>query len=1080
MKLNQKTRIAALLMLALTVLVCVALAACETTDNTTKVLATLPEGTLKLGSKVRVSALAADGSECAIKFDETKYGKIIQVDGMEVTVIGDVKQSTEIELTVYSVDNEKATTTVKITVVPSTDGTIVINSDIGYVLDVGKSATLTLSDNSGKLEVTYSIDGGLTFSTECPYLSYSSRASVLSVVTSPLQDLPVIVKIRDTANGIFGTATFTVKGLVNISLSLEKTSLQKPSETATDKTTGSTTLNVTVSNGAEVEFETSSDMIEVSKVDGKYVVSLVKDVRFDTTATITAKLKDNPNIKKEVTVKLLQTRGNQEPVIGGNTGITLTKESLAQVGNASITATGSLSDITLTVASSKEEKQQYDMLVKMSPDRWYGEWNIKGSKIKTFDTYIKSASTVKITDASGSTTDVNVMDRLYIGIDNKVASKTVKDTDSVPVLWQNQHLWNHLTSSYITVDDFNYESDIDATELGFVSRGTSNTQMAVFKYRYDATNEQTAYLFAYIKQSLTSLLGGDDAIEELYLVADSEGVLGLYAKTYVAEYWGTEDNTPVQGEQPVSKSWSTVAITFSDIGTTVVEDPAPYKNVDSSMFKTFYPYLEEALNDIKESKNYKFIAEDTSTRAPAINEDDYTVSTNAMSGSSAAIATYAATSSNYYNKNSTTGLNGQAATGTMGYVVANRENPFVLLEEVGKYESSMDDKVYHFTYTGYKGFGSGSTAYYEEFAYNYDFDGFVGTRKVNADISTILPVFDFDHNLFVCKGVNEVNGRMVITFELQDPSLTYDVVQQMSLDKQRNSASGDSQKSVQINIAEDPDNKDHYIIVSTSYPYSFAGGTYAGYITTYYYDIGTTSLSEETVFGTNEDGTIKYQQRVLPTSWSQVKHGGDSNLNYYYYLHSTVVKDYPGMYDSDKGEYVKNGDPKLTSSMMDVVINDVFGDNKVYMPGPDFFLALFDDSMSGPWFDFTRTGKDSAGNDVYIDEISFNVDVPNIDDNKVLTNEEYVKIINNIKASFEAWNEAHKTELGLTKDSETGKWNKGWNFSEQNSTSLSDFAYNDVSNRRAVFTCEGLTIVIDNIRTAYFYITVYNAGEWNV
>lgn len=1064
MKLNSKTRIALLLVLTMMVFVSVALVACQ--QNAGEIKVGIPEGTYKLGNKISLVALATDGSNCALKVD-AKYADLLKIDGMTITVIGDVDEPTDVTVVVYAIGNEKLYTEVTLHLVPATDGAIRITSKSGYVVDIGKPLELAVTPENGNYVVTYSTDGGETFLANCDYLSYSPRTKMLSLVTSPLQDTTVIVKFADkTDSTVFGTKEFVVKGLVSVNLSLDKTSLQKATEANPDADEANLTAWAT--GGAELVFATSSDLIEVVEEGKGYIVRLKGDVRFDTTATITASLKDNANISKTISVRLLQTRGNQEPVEGKN-GIKLTKENLGEISNASITSTGVLSDITLTVSNGREDKNSYEMLVKMAQDRWYGAWNIMGKKLVTSDTYVKSATTVNARDESGNIVAKNVMDRLYINSKNQLASKTVKNSASVPTLWENQHLWNHLTTSYLTVDDFNFDEEVDAAALGYVSRGTSNTSMSAFKYRFDASDEQTAYLFAYIKQSLTPLAGGDDAIEDLWVIVDSEGVLGIYAKTYVESYWGTEDNTPVQGSEPVSKSWSTIMLTLSDIGTTTVADPAPY----TVGTRDVYTILEKSLSYMKDSKSYKFMAVDTATRAPTVNEDDYTISGGVGSGStgSGSSSGSATHSGKFYDHVDSVGLNGQAATGTMGYVVANTANPFVLFEQVGKYDSSMDDNIYHFTYTGYKGFTDGSgAAYYEEFAYNSKIDGFAGTRIVNADISTLLPLFNFSTALFKYDSMKMDGERDVHTFSLIDPTLTFEVVQQMSLDKQRNSASSSAENTVQISVAYDTSKEKSdpsaYTIVSTSYPYSFAGGTYAGYITTYYYGIGTTTITENEVFGN------KYQQRVLPTSWAEVAHKG-----YYYYLHTSEVKAYPGMYDKETGKYIEGGDQKLTNSNMDTVFTDVFKDNYKYLPGPQFFLELFNDKLSGPWYDYTNTGKDSAGNYTYTEEVSITVQVDNVDENKVLSNEEYVNCINAIIAKFNQWNEANASVLGLTKD-DKGNWIGGWTFSKANSTALEGFAYDDVSNRRAVFTCDGLTIVIENIRSPYFYITIYNAGEW--
>lgn len=92
MKLNSKTRIALLLVLTMMVFVSVALVACQ--QNAGEIKVGIPEGTYKLGNKISLVALATDGSNCALKVD-AKYADLLKIDGMTITVIGDVDEPTD-------------------------------------------------------------------------------------------------------------------------------------------------------------------------------------------------------------------------------------------------------------------------------------------------------------------------------------------------------------------------------------------------------------------------------------------------------------------------------------------------------------------------------------------------------------------------------------------------------------------------------------------------------------------------------------------------------------------------------------------------------------------------------------------------------------------------------------------------------------------------------------------------------------------------------------------------------------------------------------------------------------------------
>lgn len=1051
MKLNYKSRNLALVVLTLILAVSLVLVACNEINDVTINVADL-EDTYQIGDSVRIIAVLSDGSEYVVSVDD-KYSDIVKVDGTKVTVIGDVSESKTIEIKITSKANSSISKTINMTVVPSTStGNISITSD-SYTIDIGKSVELK-TNPSGAWDIQYSLDGA-TFSDTCEYLNYSKTTGKLSLATSPATDTVVIVKLYSKEDSsLYGTKEYTVKGLVSIDLSIDSDKLQQNSETLP----ASATLTANVTGNAEIVVSCVSELVKITdNADGTYKVALTQAVKFTQNVIITASLVSNPDVTAKLTLTLVQTRSDNAPV-SSDKGITLTQDNLAAIGNASITVAGSLHDKVQTTATNRIDTQSYDMKVIMEQDKWYGQWNVAGRKLVTKDTYVKGTKSATVTaydyEGNASLLTGSVMDRLYVDIHNKVTSKTVTDYQSIPSVWELQHLWNHMSD--FSVDWFEYDAEFDQDAIQaisdkFVSRDTNDDTLVAFKFKSEAYDLQAAYLFAYLLQSFTPLASTSDTLENLYLICDTEGIVGIYGVTVVAKYWGTEDNTPVDGEEPISTSWTEVALVFSGVGTSTVPTPAAYENTDD---ETEFQYLVEALNDIKAAKNYSFTALETATRAPSNDEGDY--STESLSLTTASVETRDATalSGNYYNHTSAEGIGADKnGTGTVGYVVAddNTENKFVLLETVGKYSYSLDDKLYHYTYTGYRGFAD-EQGVYEEFEYDSTTNAFKGSRKINKDISTILPLFDFAPEIFELASFNiDKNDSNIryYSFDLKDSVITYDVVQQFSLDANRNSASADSANTVQITIKYDRTAK-KATIYSTSYPYSFVGGSYAGYITTYYSNIGTTTLDESKVFA-------NYARRVLPNSWDQVNHKG-----YYYYLHTTTVSKYPGMYDEKKEEYIMDGNQLLVNAKMDTVIENTFGNNKKYLPAPSFFLDIFDDNMHGPWYDYSESDKVTDG---YIDSISITLEVMDVDENHVLGNDKYNTIIEQLKAAFDKWNK----DNGYT----TGGWQ--YSASMSTATAVSD---DDMSIRYAVFVSDGLTICFQNNRNAFFYVDIYTTGEW--
>lgn len=81
----------------------------------------------------------------------------------------------------------------------------------------------------------------------------------------------------------------------------------------------------------------------------------------------------------------------------------------------------------------------------------------------------------------------HALERLYINKNNELASAIEKNYNSFPVLWEQQHLWNHLANLQIT--KFKYDAEND-----------------VYEYKADLTQESDLYLMTYLSFSLTPVL----------------------------------------------------------------------------------------------------------------------------------------------------------------------------------------------------------------------------------------------------------------------------------------------------------------------------------------------------------------------------------------------------------------------------------------------------------------------------------------------------------------------------------------------------------------------------------------------
>ncbi len=658
-------------------------------------------------------------------------------------------------------------------------------------------------------------------------------------------------------------------------------------------------LTVTVEGTTKTAYtwSTDSDLIKVDEKED--TVAVVKEPTIDTVVHVTATLDDDK------TVSATKTLIVKAPVKEGQVG-ELTSDMLAELGNASITASGLLTDFYHDYKDSRNNtEKKYDFSVQMNDGFWASSWNIhseSGKKTQKLTSFYQRGETDGLTDQNGN--KGHALEQLFINLHNEVDSKIVKDYMSIPSVWEAQHLWNHLGS--LDVNKFTYDA-----ENGY------------YKYNIDTGDVNDLYLMTYLSYSLTPLLS--DTLMSLYLVVEDGKITKLVGQTEVLLYG---DNTK---EDPEGDSYTTIEVTFSDIGTTEVSKPKTYDAPE------YAELLKMALENMKGALNYTFTAANTTTYAPSGDDSDYTIEST---GGSKPLYRLMATS--YAPKTSSTGTEGW-----VGQVTADA----ILIADTMKYSYTMDGKNYRTDYYGYKSNGDGS---YDQFQWTNEDNGHMyGIKRVNSELKSLLPGFDFSENLFRFEYMKRNDDDVkVYYFTLRETAVTRDIAMQVSMhdDATKASASG----SQELIIAVDEDGN----LVSVTFPWDT--GVYSGYVTTTYSKVGTTTLDENLFDG--------YVQRVMRTDWSQY------TVKDYYPGHTTLTAP--------------------TAITADALLRNIFGDSYADVPTPDALLEVFGDNLFGPFFNWKKLGTDADGNVVYSDYVSVTTSSQSFDENNQITN--YEEIIGEI------------------------------------------------------------------------------------
>lgn len=542
------------------------------------------------------------------------------------------------------------------------------------------------------------------------------------------------------------------------------------------------TLTVTVENAVDKSYvwsvdDAGKDVVQIS--DNVLTVKEDVELILDTYVTLTATSKEDSTAKGSKTIKVIA------PVVEGRVG-ELTSDMIAALGNASITVSGTLTDVYYSnIYPQLSGNTVYNMTVEMEDGKWRGVWSAEETDSVIEDYYFKGAED-GVKDYNGNVG--HPLMQKYVNKDNEVAVSKVTDYMSISAIWESQHLWNHLAN--LNVNDFTQDIDNDL-------------------YIYEVgTDEASLYLMTYLSISLTPML--EDTLVQIGFKVEDGAITSLIGKTERI-YEGLDEQT---GSYDAYYD-TIIEVTFTNVGTTKVNEPTAYSEPENA------DALKAALNGIKNSKNYTYNTEDVTVSAPSGDSGDYELST----GSSSGVAAYSVPT-----QNTSTGI-----VGTVGYVTEDK----ILLHETNKYQYGMDDKLYYHDWYGYKQLDDNTFDYFE------DVSGVLtGKRQYKGNIFDIMPNFDFSVNVFEYDGSDSVkigNTKVsVYKFTLRESAITREVAMEISLDGKDAKASVSSELSLYVaKMGND------YVLYKSVIPYNLVSGTYIGYYSTTYSSIGTTAISDE-------------------------------------------------------------------------------------------------------------------------------------------------------------------------------------------------------------------------------------------
>ena len=514
--------------------------------------------------------------------EDTSYQYIISdptlvaINNNVLSVIGTVTDSKTVTIVAYATADASKTATKVFTINPvSPDPTIEITT-ARNTITYGEEITLTV------------VTTGFTNPAYAWVVSDTSLVQINNNVLSVLKEVSIDTEVTIKAVSVEDQSIYSEKTIiVKAPSSLGSISITTSKDTLAEGET--IMLSATVVGLPETGYTWTVSDETLVKIENN-VLSLIGTVKVDTNITITAHANADESVFKSKTITI------KAPIIEGQVG-ELTNSVLAEIANESITFSGSVTDYYTDFNNSfNNSVNQYDSLVMMSDGRWYGQWNIKGNSSDIVADNYQRGATDGLTDAYGNTG--HALERLFININNEVASEVVKDYRSIPAIWEAQHLWNHLGNLVVT--DFIYDVD---TEL--------------YTYTVNPTDMEALYLMTYLSYCLTPML--EDTLNTISFEIEDGHITKLIARTEIL-YYGSDTQ-----EDADAMSYTELILTPANIGTTVVPNPTQYEAPE------YVELLELAISNMKALNNYKYSASDVTTYAPSGDSGDYELSASSSS-----------------------------------------------------------------------------------------------------------------------------------------------------------------------------------------------------------------------------------------------------------------------------------------------------------------------------------------------------------------------------------------------------------------------------------------------------------------
>ena len=495
----------------------------------------------------------------------------------------------------------------------------------------------------------------------------------------------------------------------------------------------------------------------------------------------------------------------------------------------------------------------------------------------------------------------------------------------------------------------------------------------------------------------------DETLENVYFKMENGEITKVLAKT--AEQTGSNKN----------RAYTEIVFTFENVGTTVVPNPQPYETDARN------EALATALAKMKNATSYSFETAEITTQEPTIDPGDYELSAST----------------------SATSFPAGASTGTVG-LKGRITQDAILLTRTGKYSYTMDgDMPYHFQYTGYKNNADGTYDYFER---NFKTQVFEGKRKYEGSIASagIIPGWDISADVFKFAGSNtDADGKTVTKYVLRNTQIIEGAAKEVCMHTNVNNTIASSQVAFTI-IVDSEGN-----VVSTTFPYEYPG--YSGYCKTTYSQVNKTQFTDEF------DG---YVERVMP-EWSDLK------TVKYYHKHTSDLKQYECYNANAKDPYHFYPDKCTHIASLDVVINNVFGDNASVFPSASAFRRIFDDNLNLAgdtngilgFFDY-KTEELADGTEKYTDFVTWTASAPDeyLDEKGALYGDGF--------NSFFARMNSVMQNLGYTYNSGVSDLTGG---------------ASGTLDKKAVYSIEGkLTIVYEIGRNNRVDVDVYNYGDYKI